>query len=369
MNASTPAGSCSRNARQTWRVVLGVAFLLSAAHALHAAVGMPPPSAPDATRIPYPGGKIPTAAEIALGHQLFFDPRLSSDQTISCATCHDPALGLADGKVRSRGVAGEPLPRHTPSLYNLAWGTTFFWDGRATSLEEQALDPIRNPKEMNLPLAELERRLRDIPGYVQAFQDVYRKAPSARNAARAIAAFERTLVTTGSPYDHYHSGDVSAMSPEAIRGMQLFHGTARCNTCHSGPNFTDQKFHNTGVRGSDTGRAAFDRVGEFRMEPYPFFQMRKAFKTPGLRNAALSAPYFHDGSQATLADVIDFYDRGGDDRSDSGLALDIEPLDLSSRDKTDLIAFLEALTAPVAIERPVLPGLAPPLHAEGLDPR
>ena len=169
-----------------------------------------------------------------------------------------------------------------------------------------------------------------------------------QNIARALAAFERTLVSNHSPVDRYAAGDADALDAAAIRGRALFFGRAMCATCHSGPNFTDGQFHNTGVMGDDLGRAAFDRVGEFQMRPYPFFQMRRAFKTPGLRNVALTAPYQHDGSEATLDEVVGFYNRGGRDPQSYGKSLDIRPLNLTDSDLTDLVAFLEGLTAPVA---------------------
>ena len=239
------------------------------------------------------------------------------------------------------------MKRHTPHLYNLAWGRTFFWDGRASSLEEQALEPIRNPEEMGLPGDLAAEKLRAIPSYDQAFARAFPKSGvTMKNIATALAAFERTLVARNSPVDRYNAGDTSALDEAAVRGKELFFGRARCATCHSGPNFTDGLFHNTGVIGDDLGRAAFDRVGEFQMRPYPFFQMRRAFKTPGLRNVALTAPYQHDGSEASLAEVVRFYNLGGRDPRSYGKALDIRPLNLTDAELDDLVAFLKALTSP-----------------------
>ena len=309
---------------------------------------------PTVESIPYPGGRPPSAAEVALGRQLFFETRLSSTETISCATCHKPERGLADGeRVSTSGVTGVPLKRHTPHLYNLAWGKTFFWDGRSTSLEDQALGPIRNPLEMGLPGDVAADRLKKVPYYVAAFEHVYPKSGVAmKNVAKALSAFERTLVSNDAPFDRYEAGDKAAMSTAAVRGRQLFFGRARCSTCHSGPNFTDDLFHNTGVISDDIGRAALDRVGEFQMRPYPFFQMRQAFKTPSLRNVALTAPYQHNGSEAALADVVRLYNLGGRDPASYGKALDIRPLNLPDTELADLVAFLEALTSPVSVTAP-----------------
>lgn len=301
--------------------------------------------------VPHPGGRRPSSAEIALGKTLFFETRLSSTNTVSCATCHQPDKGFSDGQRFSVGVAGTPLKRHTPHLYNLAWSRTLFWDGRASSLEEQALAPIRNAEEMGLAGDAAAVKLRAIPSYAATFGEVFGKSGvSMSNIARALAAFERTLVSKDSPADRYAAGETTALSESAVRGRTLFFGRAMCSTCHGGPNFTDGLFHNTGVMGEDAGRAAFDRVGEFQMRPYPFFQMRRAFKTPGLRNVALTAPYQHDGSEASLEEVVSFYNKGGRDPQSYGKALDIRPLNLTEGDLKDLVAFLEGLTAPVGVE-------------------
>jgi cytochrome c peroxidase len=303
-----------------------------------------------AADIPWPGGRAPSPAEVDLGRSLFFEPRLSSTNTIACATCHRPDRGFGDGQRFSVGVAGTPLKRHTPHLFNLAWGKTFFWDGRAASLEEQALAPLRAPDEMGLPGDAPAQKLKSIPDYVEAFDRAYPKSGiTMKNLARAIAAFERTIVSHDSAFDRHQAGDRAALDEGALRGKELFFGRARCSTCHGGANFTDGIFHNTGVLGADIGRAAFDRVGEFQMRPYPFFQMRRAFKTPGLRNVALTAPYQHDGSEATLEEVVRFYNLGGRDPQSYGKALDIRPLNLTESELVDLVSFLHALTSPVDV--------------------
>ena len=311
----------------------------------------------DPLSLEYPGQKAATPARVELGKTLFFDGRLSSTGTMSCATCHKPELGWGDGRRYSVGVSGQPLKRHTPHLLNLAWQKTFFWDGRATSLEEQALGPLKNPDELDLPIDKLVEKLKAVPEYRRAFDAAYPGSGlTAKNTANAIASFVRSLVSGGSAFDRFVAGDEAAIDPAARRGMDLFYGRALCSTCHSGANLTDGKFHNTGVPGDDRGRAALDRVGEFQMRPYPFFQTQKAFKTPGLRNVALSAPYMHDGSEPTLLEVVRFYNKGGKEKESYGLALDIRPLGLEEPQVADLVAFLESLTAPVTVELPVIPG-------------
>ncbi|MBL4583682.1 MAG: cytochrome B6 [Pseudomonadales bacterium] len=277
-----------------------------------------PIGTPDRGKIKYPSGAAPSLAEVNLGKMLFFDPRISVNQTQSCATCHNPDLGLSDAIKHSLGAMGKRVNRHAPHLYNLAWSNQFFWDGRAASLEEQALDPIVENSEMNMPLPELITRLKAVPYYQKAFEQIYGStAISALNISRANAAFERSLISDNSPFDQYIAGNKTAMSPAAIRGMELFEGKANCIECHDGPNFTDNIFHNIGVKSDDLGRGAItnDRT------------QNKAFKTPGLRNITLSAPYMHDGSEPSIQAVIRFYNQGGTDTE--GLDNLIEKLNLS----------------------------------------
>jgi len=296
------------------------------------------------------------SAQAELGKALFFDTRLSFNDRLSCGTCHQPDKGFGDGQRFSTGATGKTLHRHTPHLYNLAGASSFFWDGRAATLEEQALMPIQNPDELNLPLDVLLKKLESVPYYAKAFDDLYPEdGMTTGNVARAIASFERTLVSRDSSFDRHKAGDSSALDPSALRGEALFFGEARCSRCHKGSNFTDGQFHNTGVRGEDPGRSVFDRVGSFRMRPYPLFQTQRAFKTPGLRNVAESAPYFHDGSEAALEDVVRFYNQGGKDRDSYGLSADIMPLKLDEGGIDDLVSFLESLTGHVEIEMPVVP--------------
>ena len=302
----------------------------------------------DLSTMQVPAGA-PVPGEIALGRRLFFEPRLSANDRISCASCHKPEHGFADVERFSVGVSGKPAPRHTPHLFNLAWAPALFWDGRATSLEEQVLGPLGNSDEMALPAAEAVTKLRGFADYVAEFRRVYpRDGLTVRTMARAIATFERSLIAADSPFDRFEAGDSNALAADAIRGRELFYGRARCGTCHSGPDLTDGKFHNTAVPGTDPGRSAFERVGEFRDRPYPFFQMQRAFKTPGLRNVGLTAPYFHDGSEPTLEGVVRFYNQGGKQR-DGAVSPDVRPLQLSETSIGDLVAFLGSLTSPAGV--------------------
>ena len=287
--------------------------------------------------LPVPADNPLTPERAALGRKLFFEKRLSRDATVSCASCHDPALGYADDEPVAVGVRGQKGPRRTPRLINRAYGLSFFWDGRASSLEEQVLKPVANPIEMDLPVEEAVGRLGEDPEYTQAFQAAFDGGPTAERLAFALAGYVRTILSGDSPYDRYLAGDESAMSAAQKRGLALFRGKAACAVCHVGPNLTDERFHNTGVgwadgTWADPGRAAVSG------EPAD----RGAFKTPPLREVAKSGPYMHDGSLGTLSDVIEFYDEGG--KENPNLDLDMQPLRLSDQEKADLAAFLEALS-------------------------
>jgi cytochrome c peroxidase len=311
------------------------------------------PVAPlDATRPPRP--RTDTLAAVQLGHELFFEPRLSGDGSTSCATCHRPGDGV-DDRVTAVGVSGRALARHTPALANLQWYTTYFWDGRVTTLEEQALLPIEHPDEMGADLAEVVADLAGDAHYRRAFAEAFPERPAvdARNLGRALAAYERTLVVDDTPFDRYLAGDPDALSDAALRGLELFVGEARCVRCHRGPALTDNRFHHTGVAGDDPGRIAVDRTGTFHHAPYPFFQSQGAFRTPGLRNVARTAPYMHNGSEATLDDVVAFYAMGGRERGGEGLSPDMKPLDLDDAQRADLVAFLrEGLTGRAPLQPP-----------------
>jgi cytochrome c peroxidase len=303
--------------------------------------------------VPVPPDNPQTDAKVRLGAQLYFDTRLSADNTISCATCHAADTAWANHGATDTGIRKQVGGRNSGTILDSAYMKYQFWDGRAGSLEEQALGPIHNPIEMGETLENVVRKLNAIPGYRAQFREVFGKDADTDGIAKAIAAFERTVVSGPSPYDRYLAGDRGAMSPAALRGMKLFNGKAHCTPCHSGPAFSDQSFHNLGVGmgkpNPDLGR---ENHTKNRAD-------RGKFKTPGLRNIALTYPYLHDGSAKTLKDVIEVYDRGGDANPD----LDplVFPLRLTAQEKAELVAFLEALTGTLpAIQKPPLPEDAKP---------
>lgn len=288
-----------------------------------------------------------TAAKVELGKQLFFDKRLSGDNTLSCASCHQPERAFADGLARSPGAGGKQLARNTPTVLNAALFKKLFWDGRASSLEEQALQPIQSRDEMNQDLDELERELAAVPGCRKQFQEVFGTGVTRQGIAQALAAFQRTLLSGPSPVDRYLAGDQSALSPQARRGLGLFMGDAGCIRCHHGPLLSDGKFYRVGPTFDDRGLATItgkqDDVYKFR--------------TPSLRNVAETGPYMHDGSLATLTDVVTYYYRGVPFTAPGGHSLDVAPLlDRSFDEIPDLVAFLKALSGEVPkIEPPTLP--------------
>ncbi|MCF2859552.1 hypothetical protein L1286_18885 [Pseudoalteromonas sp. SMS1] len=299
-------------------------------------------STPDVDDIEYIDEDEPSDREVQLGKMLFFDNRLSKHQNQSCATCHNPELGFSDGLAKGIGSGGDILGRNAPHLYNLAWSGIFFWDGRAGSLQEQALGPLVSDVEMQMTPKDVLQRLKKIPFYKKEFESLYGEM-TFENVGKAIAAFEMTIVSDDSAFDKYLAGQTEAMSMSAVRGLQLFVGKARCVKCHDGANFTDDSFHNIGIQSGDAGRYAIDKNNE----------LKGAFKTPGLRNIIMSAPYMHDGSLGSLEAVIDHYDKGAVNvKNVSPL---IVPLNLNPQEKADLIAFMAALTDPVVIERPILP--------------
>ena len=299
--------------------------------------------------MPIPAHNLQTDAKVELGKMLFFDTRLSKGNAISCAFCHNPGTGWADARQFSVGVGGGQGGRQAPTVLNTGYQTFQFWDGRAGSLEEQALGPIQNPIEMAETLPNVVKKLSAVPEYKKRFKEVLGTGVSAEGIARTIAAFERTVVSTNSPYDKYLAGDKAAMSEAAVRGLALFTGKARCALCHNGPNFTDNRFHNIGVPQvgplkDDAGRYAVTKQA----------QDRRAFKTSTLRSVALTAPYMHDGAFKTLEEVIEFYNKGGE--AVPGKDPFITPLKLTDQEKKDLVEFLKALTGEsLKISMPKLP--------------
>jgi cytochrome c peroxidase len=275
-----------------------------------------------------------SAAKSALGQRLFAERLLSRDRTVSCADCHQKGLAFTDGKKTAVGIGGQVGTRNTPTLVNRALGRTQFWDGRAATLEEQALGPIANPAEMNLTVPEAVERLAAVASYREAFRAVFGGDPTAARLAEALAAYERTLYAVDAPFDRYLAGQQDAMSPAAQRGLVLFGRKARCGDCHAGPNFTDEAFHCLGVS-HDPGRSAVTRdTKDFG-----------SFKTPTLREVARTAPYMHNGSMATLAEVVEYYDKGGEPHPN--LDEKMKPLSLTAGEKADLVAFMEALSGTV----------------------
>lgn len=285
---------------------------------------------------PIPGDNPLTPVRVQLGRKLFFDPILSDDRTVACATCHDPRHGFASREPRAIGVRDKKGPRNAPSLWNRAYGTSFFWDGREASLEAQALRPIEDPNEMASSLAATVKRLREHPDYPARFQAAFGEGVSASNLARALASFERTLLLGSSRIDRFRAGDVAALTETERHGLWLWESKGGCWNCHSGPNFTDERFHNTGV---SWGKEPLD-LGRFAVTKQD--ADRGKFRTPTLRGVAWTAPYMHDGSIATLEEVIEFYNRGGTRNPNLDSAL--QPLGLTRQEVQGLTAFLQALS-------------------------
>lgn len=290
--------------------------------------------------LPVPAENPLTKAKVELGRRLFSDRVLSRDSTVACATCHEEERRFTDGRPVARGIEARRGRRNVPSLLNRAYGRSFFWDGRAGTLEEQVLQPMVGSAEMGNTHTEIVRRVSADGSYRRGFTQAFgTEEVTTERVAQALASFVRTLVTGDSPFDRYELlGDSAALSTAARSGLRLFRGKARCSLCHTGSLFTDERFHNTGVAWRDGVLADSGRfVVTGRREDLG------AFKTPALREVTHTAPYMHDGSLRTLAEVIDFYDRGGN-ASPTGDPL-IEPLELSRAEKADLLAFLGALSS------------------------
>lgn len=355
----------SRSGFTLWVAVLSV-FALGASEPVELSLpeGVFPPEIPADNPL--------TRDRVALGRRLYFDTRLSSDGTVACATCHAPAHGFADPRGKtSAGVGGALGTRNAPTVLNAAFLATQFWDGRAPTLEAQAVLPLVNSIEHGFPdSAAVVAELESLGDYAEAFAVAFGSPGiSIDRVGQAIASFERTLISLSAPIDRFLRGDASAVSPAAQRGWELFNGKARCNTCHGYveaiPLFSDDDFHNlgVGVTGFDFGAAARaaaqavaagQKVDDLALTSAQASELGRfavtkeerhlgAFKTPQLRNVALTAPYMHDGSEPTLASVIELYDRGGNPNPylDGGM----RPLGLSAEEKADLVALLEAFTS------------------------
>ena len=298
------------------------------------------------TSVPFPSDNAYTRDRETLGRMLFFDPRLSRSNVISCATCHNPSFSWGDGLPKGVGHGQKEVGRRTPTILNVAWSELLFWDGRADSVEAQALGPVTAPGEMNMSLEELIPKLQGIEGYRLLFAAAYPgEGVSAASVAKAIATFERTVVSGVAPFDEWILGKDDAMSASAKRGFMLFNGKARCATCHTGWNLTDGGFHDIGLTSKDPGRG--------KLLPN-ITRMQHAFKTPTLRNVDHRAPYMHDGSVATLREVIELYDTAGVARPSR--SPEIVPLHLTRAEKADLLAFLHTLTSQdPSVSIPALP--------------
>jgi cytochrome c peroxidase len=332
--------------------------------------------------IPVPDGVLPpevpednppTAAKVDLGKKLYFDTRISTDGTVACATCHDPLHAFADGRgtKTSAGVGGALGTRNAPTVLNAAFLSEQFWDGRAATLEEQAVQPLINPIEHGFAdHAAVVARIGELGEYGPLFSAAFGTADvTIERVGQAIASFERTLISLESPFDRFLAGDEKAISEAAKRGWTLYNGKARCNNCHGHieafPLFTDEIYHNIGVgvknldfaavaRKAAAAVAAGESIGDLSLAAAEASELGRfmvtgepkdlgAFKTSQLRNVAHTAPYMHDGSEATLRDVIEFYDRGGNDNPylDGG----IRPLGLTDQEKADLVELLETFTS------------------------
>jgi cytochrome c peroxidase len=277
-----------------------------------------------------------TAARVALGRRLFFDPILSADGTVACASCHRPDHGFASAEAKPRGIRGQQTTRRAPTLLNRAYGKSFFWDGRAGSLEEQALQPIEHPAEMGSSVADAVKRLQAHKDYPALFTAAFPDGVTAANLGKSLASFERVLLRGDSRIDRFRQkGKHGGLTPAERHGLWLYESKGQCWRCHAGPIFSDEDFHNTGV---SWGKEPLD-LGRFAVTKKE--ADRGKFKTPTLRGVALTAPYMHDGSLKTLDEVVEFYNRGGG--ANPNLDARIRPLGLSPGEMSDLVAFLKSL--------------------------
>ncbi|MGF1742954.1 hypothetical protein L4C34_18195 [Vibrio profundum] len=287
--------------------------------------------------IPFPEDNPLTQQKLVLGKALYFDPRLSDSGTQSCATCHNPSFSWGDGMGLGVGHQHQRLGRKSPTILNLAWDEIYMWDGRKATLEEQALGPMESTAEMNMDLKKLPTVLASIPGYVVMFKQAFPQDPhpiNVQNVGKAIATFERTVISGEAPFDRWINGDEGALTDEEKQGFMVFTGKANCGSCHSSWTFSDSSFHDIGLPTDDIGRGKLLPNME---------KMQFAFKTVGLRNIDLRGPYMHDGSIGTLEEVVEHYNSGFISRP--SLSDEIEPIDLTKEEKKQLVAFMRALTS------------------------
>lgn len=306
-------------------------------------LGLPP--------VPVPADNPLTAEKVELGKLLYFDKRLSKDESISCATCHDPTMAWAEHKKTSVGIHEQVGDRNSPTVLNAAYLDVQFWDGRAESLEEQALGPIENPIEMGMTMDIALDRIKSIKGYQERFDDVFDDGITAENVAKAIAAFERTILSGNSPYDKYEDGDKDALTEAQQRGMDLFMNDAQCATCHTPPIFSNSRYYNAGVS-ADKDEPDLGREKETGKK-----RDRGKFRVPHLREVANTAPYFHDGSVAELKDAVKLMAAGGQPNPNlSPMMRVVSMADLDDDDIADLVEFLKALSGEYpTMEAPEMP--------------
>jgi cytochrome c peroxidase len=335
-------------------IMIAILLVASLTYAGEIAAGSPPPPITDTQALdlgpvrlgPLPPPPVPPSNpqmsdKIELGRKLYFDTRLSADNTVSCATCHDPGHGWSDAGPTSKGIRGQRGGRRAPPVSNAAYFPLQFWDGRAASLEDQSMGPIANPVEMGNTHEVMIRTLEDLPDYVEDFAVVFGTSPiTLDQVAQVIASFERTVVTTDSPFDRFTRADAASLTKQEKRGLEIFNGKGHCSCCHWSPLFSDGRFHNLGVPPIDPAKPDSGR--------YVVTKLAKdigAFKTPTMRDVGARPPYLHTGGEKTLLDVIRFYDRGGGTKNPHLDAMMV-PLGLSEGEIQALVAFMDrALTS------------------------
>ena len=289
---------------------------------------------------PIPEDNPVTPEKVKLGKKLFGEKLLSRDRSLACKGCHQPKKAFTDGRAKAVGVYGRQGSRSVPTLVNRAYGRAFFWDGRTSTLEEQVVKPIESESEMDMTVGEAVERLKRKSRYRKMFQQAFHREPNGEDLARALASYVRTIYSGDSPFDRYIYGKRGALTDQQRRGLRIFRGKGNCTACHIGPTLTDEDFHNTGVawrNGKIQDKGRFTVTGKL--------EDQGAFKTPTLREVSRTAPYMHDGSLATLQDVINFYGDGG--RKNPHLDEEIQPRNLNIQEKKDLLAFLQSLTGKV----------------------
>lgn len=303
-------------------------------------------------RAPYPADNKPNPARVELGKKLFFDVRLSGGGNMSCATCHNPIYGWSDGLATAKGFNSEVLGRSSPTIINTAFNSLQMWDGRKKDLEDQATGPLESEHEMAANLPVMMAFLNKSEGYKADFAKAYPgEAIDKTTLAKAIATFERTVISNNSPFDRWIKGEKRAMTAQQVTGFRLFADPKKgnCAACHQGSNFTDNGFHNLGLASYGVDKPDLGRYMQKKVAV-----LKGAFKTPTLRDVTLTAPYFHDGSAKTLNEVVAHYNKGGEVKTD--LSSNIKPLNLSEKEMADIVAFLEALTSKhVPVTLPAVP--------------